>query len=165
MALATAVREVGAPVELDARPQPEPILVSEQAPYQPRFRVVTRKPLAPPTPTRVSSTHRTSLVAAIPAVCLLVYVTFWTLAIRGGYYRDQLQDQLHGLMVEQAELQADKLGEQSPGKILSRAGALGMQAAMDTEFARLPAPAPVAKSPAPEKPVRQARGTDTNLTR
>lgn len=163
-----AVREVDTPVEKDERFRPEAAPGSEQVPYQPRFRVVTRKPLAPAAPVRVSPTHRASFLAAFPALCLLVYVLFWTLAIRGGYYRDQLQGRIGQLRVEQAELQAEKLLLQSPGHILERArNELGMQAALDTEYARISTPRTLAREPQPAgSEVQQAmKGSAGNLTR
>jgi hypothetical protein len=123
---------------------------SEHSRYRPQYRVVTRKPLvAAPKPRGGRPHQRTVLLSLVPAVCLLVYVAFWVLAMRGGYYRDHLQAQINGMKLEQAELQAEKRRLQSPGTILQRADTeLGMKAADRREFARVPS-TPVKPAPAP----------------
>jgi hypothetical protein len=150
---ATAVKQVEvpfdhedrSPADLDAAPG------SEFATYRPRFRVVTRRPLAA-APARVSPAHRASLYAAVPALCLLVYVLFWTMAMRGGYYRDQIREQIQALKIEQAELEAEKRRLQLPGYILSRAAQeLQMEPAGRREFTELPAPEQVAVGRGPGK--------------
>src|SRR5688572_14745110 len=74
---------------------------SESAPHAPRFRVVTRKPLPPPSLRRANPVRSTLFFAAVPAVCLLAYVLFWTMAIRGGYVRDQLRRDIEDMRIEQ----------------------------------------------------------------
>ena len=117
----------------------------ESGPVPPaqRFRVVTRKPLARrlQRATR-DSFHRSLIFASFPVLCLLVYVMFWTLAMRGGYFRDQLRQQIRSVRIEQAELKDQKLRLQSPEVVQRRAEReLGMQPAARREFARLAAPA------------------------
>jgi hypothetical protein len=124
--------------------------VSEQARPEPRFRVVTRKPTGcggflPRRRSRLNPLPRTLLISAFPALALMVYVMFWTLAVRGGFYKSELQTQLKNVRIEQAELQATKRRMQSPGLILERAAQLGMQPAVRREFARLPVPQQVAQ--------------------
>ena len=87
MRSAIAAKQVDAPreqVEREARTRHEAKPPSDHARYEPRFRVVTRKPLVSAQPVLSNPLPRTSLLAAIPALCLLVYVLFWTLAMRGG---------------------------------------------------------------------------------
>jgi hypothetical protein len=108
---------------------------SESAPHAPRFRVVTRKPL-PPSPRRPNPVRSTLFFAAVPAVCLLAYVLFWTMAIRGGYVRDQLRRDIEEIRIEQAELRAAKLTSQAPGTIFASASALGMKPAEDKKYTR-----------------------------
>ncbi len=124
--------------ESEERGRPESAPSSEQSRYRPRFRVVTRRPLpAPPLP--ADPMHRATLVAAVPALCLLAYVLCWTLAMRGGYYREQIRTEIQALRIEQAELEAEKRRLQSPGYILQRAAAeLKMQPASVREFSELP---------------------------
>jgi hypothetical protein len=121
-------------------------VASEQARYQPRFRVVTRKPLVKAPPIRVSPVHRASLLAILPALCMLFYVLFWTLAIRGGYYRDQLQSRIREARMERSSLEAEKRGLQSPGYVLERAAKqLGMRPAERRQYARSPVAQQVAQ--------------------
>jgi hypothetical protein len=109
---------------------------SESAPHTPRFRVVTRKPLPPQSLRRANPVRRTLFFAAVPAVCLLAYVLFWTMAIRGGYVRDQLRREIEDMRIEQAELRAAKLTSQAPGTIFASATALGMKPAEDKQYTR-----------------------------
>jgi hypothetical protein len=116
---------------------------SEQARYQPRFRVVARKAPVRRRSPLLNPVYRTVALAVFPALFLLVYVLFWTLAMRGGYYKGQLQARLDALRIEQAELQVEKRRLQSPGLILHRAGKeLGMQPAGNREYARVSDPKP-----------------------
>ena len=145
MSTVSAVKRVQFPLPSEEMESPdekvhaERFAVSEQARYRPRFRVVARKPLPTAQPVRVSPVHRASLLAALPALCLLVYVLCWTLAMRGGYYRDQLRGQIDELMIQQRELQAEKRRLQSPGYILQRAEQdLGMREPEDRLFHKLP---------------------------
>jgi hypothetical protein len=116
---------------------------SEQARYEPRFRVVTRKPLAAPRKlSGLSALQRAMLIGAVPALCLVAYVLFWTLAARGSYVKAQLQAQMKAVRTEQAELDAEKRRLQSPGMILDRAAReLAMQPARQRQFAKVGSPA------------------------
>jgi hypothetical protein len=142
---ATAVKTDTQPV-YDYRSAPRSVPSSEDAPYEPRYRVVARKPLvAARRRSAARRSHPPLLLVAIPGVCLLAYVLFWTLAMRGGYYRDQIRAEIKTLQIEQAELEAEKRRLQSPGFILHRAAEIGMQRAEQREFAQLPAPQQVAR--------------------
>jgi hypothetical protein len=111
---------------------------SESGRPEPRFRVVTRKPL-PALPSRRPNAVRNALfTAAAPCAFLLVYVMFWTMAIQGGFQRDRIQAEIARLKVEQMDLRAAKTGLTSPNSILVRAGQLGMEPAPKKLFARLP---------------------------
>ena len=116
-----------------ARKGPPP---SESLRPEPRFRVVTRKPLPPLSPKRGNPVRNTLLFAAIPACCLLAYVVFWTLAIRGGYVRDQLRREIEEVRIEQAEFRAEKLMHQAPGTIFASAAALGMRPADKKQYTK-----------------------------
>lgn len=135
---ASAARSFNTPATDDPHgPRAAPL--SEQMRPEPRFRVVTRKPLVRHI-RRVAndSLQRNLIAAAFPVLCLLVYVMFWTLAMRGGYYRDQLREQIRNIRIERAELEAEKLRLQSPQAVLDRAAKeLGMVPAEQREFARL----------------------------
>jgi hypothetical protein len=135
-----AATAVDIPLTLEETGRSSAPPASEQARYEPRFRVVTRKPLR--TPRKSASTaplHRTLLFAAVPALCLLVYVLFWTMAIRGGFYRDQLQTQIQALREERQYLEAGKRAAQASGPILERARVLGMRPPDRKLFFQLPA--------------------------
>jgi len=121
---------------------------------QPRFRVVERKAAAPGRRRRRSNPlHRTLALAAIPALCLLVYVSFWTLAMRGGYYKNKVVTQIRALRVENDDLEAQKRSLQSPRRILTRAQhELEMRSADRPEFSRLPTPEHVAQSEGQRSP-------------
>lgn len=111
----------------------------EAARYRPRFRVVTRRPLAVARRTGSRLADSPWLLAILPGLCLLTYVVFWTLNLRGAYYREQLQQQIAAARIEQAELEAEKRRLQAPALVLDRAAReLGMQPASRREFARLP---------------------------
>jgi len=105
--------------------------------------VVQRKSPAPaPRRPPTGSVSRIFALAGIPALLLLAYVLFWTLNMRGAYYRDQLQAQIKALRVERMDLEAEKRRRQSPGQNLARAKAeLGMVPAREREFARVSPPA------------------------
>lgn len=140
MPSATAVREELPSVELRERRRSDAAPVSEQRRYEPRFRVVTRKPLVKHAlPSR--SVQRSMVAPVAAASCLMVYVLFWTLNMRGAYYRDQLGRQIREARIEQAELEADKRRLQAPGSIFQRAASMGMGRPEHTEFAQLPAAA------------------------
>jgi hypothetical protein len=119
----------------------------EHARYEPRFRVVTRKPLPPAAPRRtVNPIHSTLALAMIPAAFMLAYILFWTMAMRGGYYKDRLVKRMQKLQIEQAELEAEKHSLQSPGPNLWRArNELGMVPADSFEYRK----APVTSTPTP----------------
>lgn len=146
MPVRNAANILEAPSSLE-EPLPIEPAPTEQARYEPRFRVVTRKPLAPPAPRRkVNPIHSTLLLGMIPAAFMLVYILFWTMAMRGGYYKDRLANRLQRLQIEQAELEAEKHRLQSPGPTLWRAkNELGMQPADDFEYRK----APVYTNPTP----------------
>ncbi|MFN3650018.1 MAG: hypothetical protein ACK47B_10605 [Armatimonadota bacterium] len=117
-----------------------PIPPSEQSRYEPRFRVVTRKSLVAPRPyARTVSAQRMVLLVAVPGVCLVLYVMFWTMAMRGGYLRGELERQIREARVERASLEAEKQRLQSSELILEKAKKLGMEPpAMNREFAHTP---------------------------
>jgi hypothetical protein len=143
---AAAVRTLDNPV-YDEPVRPHSAPPSESMRPEPRFRVVTRKPL-PAQRRRVGSpVQRVALVAAVPAVFLVVYILFWTMAVRGGYYKNQLEDRIAKLKIEQSELEAEKRRQQAPVVILPRAEKqLGMRPAEERRFAQLPkAAAPAQK--------------------
>jgi len=131
----SAARKIDPSQLLDEGYASGPAPGSEQAQYQPRYRVVTRKPMvqARRRP-KVSPLQRGLALAIIPAICLLVYVMFWTLAMRGGYYRNQLQAQIADLRTEQQELEAEKRRREAPSFILESAAKLGMTPAQQREF-------------------------------
>ena len=101
-----------------------------------RFRPVPRRGvMATAREAASGSVHFTLAAAAIPAVCLLVYVIFWTLAMRGGYYRAQLQTQLRHEQVVRAELEAQLNQKRAPVLIAKRASDIGMLPAGKRVFA------------------------------
>jgi hypothetical protein len=114
-------------------------LPSEQAHYQSRFRVVTRKPLPARKPVRVSPFSGAMVFAAVPALALLAYVVSWTLVMYGGYQKSALRSEIGRLQIERAELQAKKREGQAPGRVFDAARRLGMQPAEHREFVQLPA--------------------------
>ena len=144
---ATAVREENTTVEFGERRRvrgpievlPETPPSSEQRRYEPRFRVVTRKPLVKQLSPAARSIQRSVALPVMIAAFLMVYVLFWTLNMRGAYYRDQLSRQIRMTRIEQAELEADKRRQQAPGTIFQRAAAFGMRPPEHTEFAQVPA--------------------------
>jgi hypothetical protein len=93
----------------------------------PRFRVVTRKPLVNAPGRRKPAAHHSLAMAVVPGIGLLIYVMFWTLALRGGYYKAQLQTQLAEIRTERRELAAEKRRLQAPGPLSQRAYELGME--------------------------------------
>lgn len=146
MPSASATQEAGPVLEVKERLDDGRKPASEHARYQPRFRVVTRKPLAGRQRPSGSPFHRTLLLALVPTSCLVTYVFFWTLTMRGAYYRDQLQDEVRHLRIEQADLEAEKRRLQSPRMILERAASeLDMQPALTREFAQIPVPTKLAR--------------------
>ena len=108
----------------------------EQARYQPRFRVVTRRALDATARSAASpSLHFPVALAVIPTACLLVYLVFWTLAMRGGFYQGQLQAQLEHERIVRLELEADLNRKRAPAWVAPRARALGMVPAGQRVFA------------------------------
>lgn len=106
---------------------------------EPRFRVVTRKPL-PPAPRRRPNTVRNALLlAAIPTAFLLVYVLFWTMAISGGYRMEQLRAEIARMKVEQMDYRTLINQSSSPRVILAKAEALGMRRVPGKKYVRVPA--------------------------
>lgn len=112
--------------EETTRPAAHP---SEYGRPDPKFRVVTRKPLPPQRRRRSNPVRNAMILTAFPAACLLVYVLCWTMAIRGGMMVEQLQQDINRLRVEQADARAQKQALQSPGNILVRAEKMGMRPA------------------------------------
>jgi cell division protein FtsL len=115
---------------------------SEQARYQPRFRVVKRRPLVSRRRVRVSPLSRAMIIGAFPALLLLAYVVGRIAVIGCGYTKDALRAELARLEIERVELQAEKSGLQEPGRIGELAAKrLGMQPAVERRFVQLPASA------------------------
>ena len=104
-----------------------------------RFRVARQKPFVKHLRRAGKNPfHRNLALAALPALLLLVYVLFWALAIRGGYYRQQIRGQIDDARILRAELEEQKQRLQSPDAVLGRAvKELGMQPAQQREFARI----------------------------
>ncbi len=95
--------------------------------FQPRFRVVVRRAaMATAKQATTGSLHFPVALAAIPVVCLLVYIMFWTLSMRGGFYRSQLERQIQHERVVRAELEAELNRKRAPGLIGVRAKQLDM---------------------------------------
>jgi hypothetical protein len=136
---ATAVREVESQPLPGARARTRVAPSSEQSRYEPRFRVVARKP---PAAARRRASERALgrgvLLSAGTAVVLVLYVLAWTFAMRGAYLRDQYQAQIRAAEIEQRDLMAEKRKLQSPGSILARARLKGMHAAGRPEFVQVP---------------------------
>ncbi|HEU4753875.1 MAG TPA: hypothetical protein VFU47_12275 [Armatimonadota bacterium] len=148
MSFGSAARATDDYYDVNETPRTIPAPVAEQARYEPRFRVVTRKSLAPRRRPLINPLHRALFVGAVPALFLLVYVMFWTLAMRGGYYKAQLQSRIKETMVVQAELRAEKRRLQSPGPIMLRAQSeLGMVPAGERQFVRVGAASAVPAVP------------------
>lgn len=112
---------------------------SETGRPEPRFRVVTRKPLPSAQRRRPNAVRNALFLAAAPCAFLLVYVIFWTMAIQGGFQRDRIQAEIARLKVEQMDLRAAKTQATSPENILRTAGNMGMVPAPKKLFARVPA--------------------------
>lgn len=114
---------------------------SEQAQYEPRFRVVPRKPQAGARKrTGIGPVQRAIVLTLVPVLFLVGYVLFSTLNMRGAYQRAQLKAELKQIMIERQELEAEIRRQQAPGRILHKAKELGMEPAREREFARVPAP-------------------------
>lgn len=135
---ASAVRRnVVPPVESEEWGRPDPTPTSESGRYEQRHRVVLRRSSAPRPARRVRPLQGVSVLAVIPGLFLLVYVLFWVLAMRGGYYRDNLNNRIRAVRIEQADLDAEKRRLQAPTYILQRAAQeLGMQPAVAREYER-----------------------------
>jgi cell division protein FtsL len=116
---------------------------SEQARYNPRFRVVKQRPkVSSRRVARVSPFGRAVVLGFIPAICLLGYVVCRIAVMSGGYTKDALRAELSRLQVERVELQAEKQSLQASERIFALAGKrLGMQAAVQRQFVQLPASA------------------------
>jgi hypothetical protein len=127
------------PLEPEDAPGREGGPVPEQDRPQQRFKVVRRRPLLRQLrQVGRSPLQRNLMVAALPTACLLIYVMFWVLAMRGGYYRDQLRAQIDEARHLRGKLLAEKLQRQSPNVVLDRAAKeLGMQPAPQRDFARV----------------------------
>jgi hypothetical protein len=108
--------------------------------YEQRFRVLVRRD-SPASKRRMSESLPVAfLVAIVPTTLLLGYVLSWTLAMRAGFYRNDLNTRLENTKIEQAELLAQKRQLQSPGYILGRAQQMGMQKA-ERRYLTIPASA------------------------
>ena len=136
---AAVARDFDIPLDYEETTPAETSLPSEQAPFQQRFRVVTRKPLPQRKAVRVSPFSGAMVFAAIPALALLAYVVSWTLVMYGGYQKAGLRQEIARLQIERAELQAEKRQFQAPGRVLDAARHLGMQPAEHRQFVQLPA--------------------------
>lgn len=112
---------------------------SEQAQYEPRFRVVTRRPFSGARKRGgVGPVQRAILLTLFPTLFLVGYVFFSTLNMRGEYQRDKLKAEMRQLLIERQELEAEIRRRQAPGRILHEAKALGMEPASQREFAKVP---------------------------
>jgi hypothetical protein len=108
--------------------------------YEQRFRVVVRRDAAA-SHRRVSDSLPFAFLAAIvPTTLLLAYVLSWTLAMRAGFYQNELSQRLETAKIEQADLLTQKRQLQSPGYILGRAQQMGMQKA-ERRYLMVPASA------------------------
>ncbi len=108
--------------------------------YEQRFRVMVRRD-SPASRRRITDSLPVAfLVAIVPTTLLLGYVLSWTLAMRAGFYRNELNQRLGNAKIEQADLLARKRQLQSPGYIRSRAQQMGMQKA-ERRFLKIPAAA------------------------
>jgi hypothetical protein len=136
---ATVATDFDIPLDYEETTQADTSLPSEQARFQPRFRVVTRKPLPLGKAVRVSPFSGAMVFAAVPALALLAYVVSWTLVMYGGYQKSALRGDIARLQIERAELQAKKREGQAPGRVLEAARRLGMQPAERRQFVQLPA--------------------------
>jgi hypothetical protein len=97
--------------------------------YEQRFRVLVRRD-SPASKRRLSESLPVAfLIAIVPTTLLLGYVLSWTLAMRAGFYRNELNQRLGSARIEQADLLTQKRQLQSPGYILGRAQQMGMQKA------------------------------------
>ena len=97
---------------------------TEQARYEPRYRVVQRKALSPVKRSRgLTPMQRTLVLTVVPTLFLLTYVLFWTLAMRGGFVLDRYQAEYKRLMLDQRDYQADVRAKQAPGVVLPAATA------------------------------------------
>jgi len=131
-------------------PNPEPGPPSDETP-EPGFRIVVHKPMRPTPRRRTSQVRNVTVLAAVPACFLILYVFFVTAAVKGGYYKSSLQTQLENLRVEQADLDAELRRLQAPGVIFSRAERLGMRTAEERQYVRAPREA---RPPQPEGAAR-----------
>lgn len=115
----------------------------------PKHRVVLQQPVGAPARRRQRSFSGLTLMVITAGLLLLVYVLFWVLALRGGYYREELRERVAQARLDQAELAAEKNRLRSTGLILRRAATeLGMSPAADREYQRLPQARQVAREAA-----------------
>lgn len=118
-------------------------LSSEQARYQPRFRVVTRKPLPVRRAVRVSPFSRAMALGAIPALALMGYVLAWTVVMYAGYQSSALRSDIQRLQIERTELETQKRQVQATGRVLQLADTrLGMRPAERRQFVQVPSKQP-----------------------
>lgn len=116
--------------------------------YDRRFRVVVRRDSAASKRRMSDSLPFAFLAAVVPTTLLLVYVLSWTLAMRAGFYRNELNQRLEIAKIEQAELLAKKRQLQSPGYIQARAEQMGMQQSPPRRFLTIPAAVAIPSSDA-----------------
>ena len=95
---------------------------------------------------QVSPLRRAVMVAGVPVLFLVLYVSLWTVAMRGGYQKNRLTAQIRTLEVENDSLQAEVRGLQSPARILQEAGKMQMERAADIKFVDVPVASRFAKS-------------------
>jgi len=139
---ASVATELDFPFEPLETPSYELPLSSEQARYQPRFRVVTRKPLPARRPIRVSPFSRAMVLGAIPALALVAYVLSWTVVMYAGYQRDAIKRDMVRLQIERTELETQKRQGQATGRVLNLASTrLGMRPAERRVFVQVPSQA------------------------
>jgi len=136
---ASVATELDFPFEPLETPSYELPLSSEQARYQPRFRVVTRKPLPARRPIRVSPFSRAMVLGAIPALLLMAYVLSWTVVMYAGYQSSALKGEIQRLQIERTELETQKRQDQATGRVLKLADTrLGMRPADRRQFVQVP---------------------------
>jgi cell division protein FtsL len=67
------------------------------------------------------------LCTLFPAVLLVLYVALWTAAMRTGYQKQRIRDQIAQLKIENNSLQAQMRQLQSPRRIHALGAQIGMQ--------------------------------------
>jgi cell division protein FtsL len=95
---------------------------------------------------QVSPLRRAVMLAGVPVLFLVLYVSLWTVAMRGGYQKNRLTTQIRALEIENDSLQAEVRGLQSPARILQEASKMQMERAADIKFVEIPVASRFAKS-------------------